>query len=400
MEKDSVDILSDPRQSDVIEGMANKGCYMPNKYFSESWEQATARFLASVPRFARLHWVSSPETKFDIPYVVIGNGPHKIVVNSGIHGLEGYFGSAAQIQFLREFAMLLRDNAICHEYTFVLIHAINGWGMENRMREVLDKHGGLVDLNRNFGVDFSNPRALPQNPLYEKSHGLLLAKPDPVKKLAALTRFRKLHLKDGAWDAISYGQYVHPDGLFYGGRAATTENKMTLKIYDHIMADKACALTSIGLHTGLGRFIESRKTATSKLLVSHPENDWHSQHFKNIFGGRVAVETDERAANGPVLLGDLVDCLERRYSHLNIPVATADLEIGTGQFPIKSPIYKRMDMGDARYDLAHYGKINPKTRQNLTESWYPSSPVWRRAALENSAVFWRALVDYVNGKGH
>ena len=91
--------------------------------------------------------------------------------------------------------------------------------------------------------------------------------------------------------------------------------------------------------------------------------------------------SDERAANGPVLLGDLVDCLEVRYAAPEIPVYAADFEVGTGEFPIMSPIYKRMDMGDARYDLLNRGQINPQTWKNLTESWYPSDSRWRDAAM-------------------
>ena len=98
------------------------------------------------------------------------------------------------------------------------------------------------------------------------------------------------------------------------------------------------------------------------------------------------IVSDESTVNGPTLLGDLVDCLEVRYSSDNLPVYTADFEIGTGEFPIMSPIYKRMDMGDARYDLINHGKINPQTWVNLTESWYPSDIRWRDAALERARI--------------
>ena len=112
----------------------------------------------------------------------------------------------------------------------------------------------------------------------------------------------------------------------------------------------------------------------------------------------VKIVSDELAINGPTLLGDLVDCLEARYATAQLPVYTADFEIGTGEFPIMSPIYKRMDMGDARYDLINYGKINPQTWDNLTESWYPSDVRWRVGALERTHILFKEMFDELTKK--
>ena len=360
------------------------------KYYSENWYQATEKFYKTADKYGTLRWCVADNHDFDIPYVLIGDGPNKIVINSGIHGIEGYFGSAAQNMFLDKFAKHLKSDVL-QKYTIVLVHVINGWGMQNRMREVFDvKRGGLVDLNRNFGVDFGRSYALPQNPKYDLAHDVLLSKPDAVGKKNAIKDFYYQHKADGVWDAISHGQYKHPYGLFYGGAAPMTENKMTMRIYDDVMCG-AQSLTSIGLHTGLGRFDRKRGCVSAQLLVSHPANHENTQCFKKMLT-ETAVVSDECAKNGPVLLGDLVDCLEARYGSLEIPVYTADFEIGTGEFPIMSPIYKRMDMGDARYDLLNHGRINYQTWQNLTESWYPSDLGWRNAALERAFILFTELM--------
>lgn len=369
---------------------------MRRSYFSENWFQATEQFMQRAGQFGDLRWCVADGHDFDIPYVLIGNGPNKVVINSGIHGIEGYFGSAAQNMFLDKIAGTLSPDLL-RRYTFVLVHVINGWGMQNRMREVVDKkRGGLVDLNRNFGVDFSRPNALPQNPKYALAHDLLLSPPDAVKKKQAIKDFRQKHLYDGAWDAISYGQYTHPYGLFYGGAAPMTENKMTMHIYDDVMRDGE-SLTSIGLHTGLGRFDRRRGRVSRQLLVSHPAKHKNTEYFSDLLVATTVVP-DERAKNGPVLLGDLVDCLEARYATPEIPVYTADFEIGTGEFPIMSPIYKRMDMGDARYDLLNYGQINSETWNNLTESWYPSDMRWRNGALDGAWILFTELIHSLKQK--
>jgi len=363
-------------------------------YYSENWNQATEKFYKQSAKFAPVQWCVAQNHDYDIPYVMIGDGPHKIVINSGIHGIEGYFGSGAQNLFLDKIAPHLSGDVL-KKFCIVLIHAINGWGMDNRMREVRDKNGGLVDLNRNFGIDFSRPDALPANSKYALAHDLLVSRPDAVAKKNAIKQFRNAHLHDGAWDAISHGQYEYPYGLFYGGAAPAIENRMTTHIYDRIMTPDAQSLTSIGLHTGLGRFDRRRGRVSAQLLVSHPAAHENTRYFQNIFWA-TAVIPDEKAVSGPTLRGDLVDYLEMRYGPRNIPVYTADFEIGTGEFPIMSPIFKRMDMGDARYDLLHYGHINDTTRRNLTESWYPSDIRWRDAALERAYILFKELAHKLN----
>ena len=370
---------------------------MRDKYYSENWYEATEKFYKNASKIGDVHWCVSDKTKYDVPYVLIGNGPRKVVINSGVHGIEGYFGSAAQNMFLTEYVPLFNDTVL-ENYTVALIHVINGWGMQNRMREVRDfEHdGALVDLNRNFGIDFSRPDELPKNPKYDIAHDLLLSTPDEIIKKKKIKKFRNEHLHDGVWAAISHGQYKHPYGLFYGGCVPMTENKMTMNIYDNIMAPDAESLTSIGLHTGLGRFWRKAGRVTGQMLVSHPMAHKNTQFFSSLLWAPradIPVVSDEKAISKPTLLGDLVDCLENRYKNRNIPIRTADFEIGTGEFPVMSPVNKRMDMGDARYDLLHYGKINPTTWEHLTESWYPSDSGWRRNALWKAREVFSALID-------
>jgi len=372
-----------------------------DSYYSESWYEATEKFRNNAERFGdELQWCvhsgSVFSTRYDIPYVLIGNGPHKVVINSGVHGIEGFFGSAAQNMFLADFVPNFVNDYIRDNYTIALIHVINGWGMQNRMREVRDfaHDGALVDLNRNFGVDFSQPDKLPQNPKYDIAHDLLLSTPDEYKKKIEIKKFRAKHLHDGVWAAISNGQYKHPYGLFYGGCAPMAENEMTLSIYDKIMTPDAKSLTSIGLHTGLGRFWRKVGRVTGQMLVSHPMVHKNTQFFYSLLDGTdIPVAPDENAINGPTILGDLVDCLENRYANRNIPIRTADFEIGTGEFPKMSPIFKRMDMGDARYDLLHYNRINPITLEHLTESWYPSDMGWRHDALVKTRAVYASLIN-------
>ena len=81
-----------------------------------------------------------------------------LVLISGTHGVEGYCGSGAQIDWLRreEFKLLPADTGV------LIIHAINPYGFAWTRRVNEDN----VDVNRNW-VDFSAPP--PANPGYVNS---------------------------------------------------------------------------------------------------------------------------------------------------------------------------------------------------------------------------------------
>jgi len=88
---------------------------------------------------------------------VVLDGPadasRMLVVISGVHGVEGFCGSAIQTGVLRLGPPAHPDTAVLH------IHAINPYGFSHLRRATQEN----VDLNRNF-VDFAKP--LPANAGY------------------------------------------------------------------------------------------------------------------------------------------------------------------------------------------------------------------------------------------
>jgi hypothetical protein len=114
-----------------------------------------------------------------------------------------------------------------------------------------------------------------------------------------------------------------------------------------------------------------------------------------MFFGYVPVIPRGAAVRTPNIIGNLAPWLEKKYRRRKIPVLSANFEVGTNEWPILSSLLKRMNMGDARYDLKHSGKIAKKTRDALAEAWYPSDAGWRAAALKNAEVMFRQLVRYL-----
>ncbi len=253
-----------------------------------------------------------------------------LLVISGTHGVEGYFGSAAQTAFLR------RRVAVPDETKVVLLHALDPYGFSWNRRG--DENN--VDVNRNF-VDHACP---PDNPVYESLAGTIALDEDVGER--ELAAYAAAHGGAAAVQAaLSRGQYRHPDGLFYGGGAPSWSQAM---LFD-VLAEELRGVESLivlDLHTGLGAFGESAILA---------EDSPQSAAFRRIRSIWPAVEPSGAAALRP--FGQIGPALAARLPE----VTFATLEIGTLP-PLE--IFRAL-----------------RRKDGLGAAFCPDSPVWRKKAL-------------------
>jgi hypothetical protein len=170
-----------------------------------------------------------------------------LLVISGTHGVEGFAGSACQVAWLEAGGA---ERAAVAGVTVVLVHALNPYGFAWIRRVDEDN----VDLNRN-GVDFDAP--LPENPGYEElADALVPERWDEETQDVTTERildFAGRHGFPALQAAVSGGQYRHPMGLFYGGRAPSWSHGVLREIVARHLAG-AARVAVIDLHTGLGPF--------------------------------------------------------------------------------------------------------------------------------------------------
>ena len=126
-------------------------------YFYETYDENREQFRKTAAllktRFldveiSRLIVPSKMDTdlSIDTVYIPAQNKTNKLIImTSGVHGIEGFAGSAIQRYFMNEVldAELLQNTGV------LLIHAINPYGFKFGRRVSENK----VDLNRNFDVD-------------------------------------------------------------------------------------------------------------------------------------------------------------------------------------------------------------------------------------------------------
>ncbi len=169
-----------------------------------------------------------------------------LAVVSGTHGVEGYYGYTCQTEWLHELA----GRALPPGVAVLMVHLINPWGTAWVRRVTEDN----VDLNRNY-VDFG--AALPVNHGYEAIHDIYTCRDfDGPERRRADERL-DAHLRSLGWPGylalLEAGQYVHADGLFYGGQQPTWSNRTLREIVAQCLRPAQIAI-AFDLHTGAGPF--------------------------------------------------------------------------------------------------------------------------------------------------
>ncbi len=223
----------------------------PEFFFTETYAQARKSFLeAAEAAGGRVgHYLNPRATGPDGIHLFLDTalfGPREastVLVNiCGTHGAEGYGGSAAQCAWM----MNGGPRALPGEVAVLMIHALNPFGFAWGLRGTENN----IDLNRNFLDHSQSP---PENPLYERLHRLLSPRRIDEGAIRELlregTRFIAEHGRWALEDAISRGQYSHPDGYHYGGRAPEWSNL----VLTHLLEEELAHASRVGLidwHSG------------------------------------------------------------------------------------------------------------------------------------------------------
>jgi len=175
----------------------------------------------------------------DVATKGVGN---QLILTSGIHGVEGYAGSACQLDCMQQLPF--------EGIRVVLIHGINPYGFSHKSRT--NECG--VDLNRNCGPEF--PRG--HNAEYGDIHARLTeiihspSLPDLAETREKLAILEQEIGTTPFATAVAGGQYRYPDGLFYGGQAPQVSLGLLNRIISEHCSTSSKKTLTIDIHTGLG----------------------------------------------------------------------------------------------------------------------------------------------------
>ena len=224
-----------------------------DRYFSSSYAQARTRFLAAAAPLAAqvqsyaIEPAGSQGEPLATDVALIGDAGAQrlLIVTSATHGVEGFCGSGCQLALLDDAPMLERARQA--GVALLLVHAVNPYGFSWIARTDADN----VDLNRN--AQPFDGRPLPVNAGYGEIHDLLLPPEWPPTEAngEAIARHIEAHGLAATTQAVSRGQYTHPDGLFYGG-ARHSPSLLHLRDILRTHASRHAHIGWIDVHTGLG----------------------------------------------------------------------------------------------------------------------------------------------------
>jgi hypothetical protein len=351
------------------------------QYFSANYLEARQKFLdASRAAGADLEHIRNPHTGpqgeplfTDVALIGPRDANTFLVLSSATHGVEGFTGSAIQTGLLQEgFGELPPDTGL------LFIHAINPYGFAHLRRFNEDN----VDLNRNF-VDHSKP--YPANPGYEAlADAISPASLSMWANARSTMKFFWYGLtngRDALKQAISGGQYNHPQGLFYGGRQEAWSNKTIRAMADKYLGS-AKRVVLVDFHTGLGPY------GHGEVIMNESEQSPAYGRAVTWWGDRV-----RSSVSGDSVSIHLETTLKLGFSSMlpDTEITAVSLEFGTVE-PKRVFFALR-----AENWLHHHGSPDlpraKEIKEDLLRVFYPEQDDWRIQVWEQGKTVTRQVLQ-------
>jgi len=290
-----------------------------------------------------------------------------LVLVSGTHGVEGFCGSGAQVDWLR------RDEAkrLPKNCAAMLVHAINPHGFA-WLRRVTPEN---IDLNRNW-VDFSQP--LPGRPDYDEIAASLCPPrwddETRAQSMLALQGFIARRGFPAFVEAVSGGQYQHADGLFFGGTEPSFARRNLQSIFSDFLG-RAHRIALIDYHSGLGAL------GVGELMTTASTDSEEYQRARSWYGTSVTPVGTRESASAAVG-GDWVGAAPKLLPHAKVTAVA--IEFGTVA-PLQVLEALRADNWLHKHADATQSWPGP-IKNAMRDAFYVDTDTWRGMILGQSLL--------------
>lgn len=337
----------------------------PESYFPQDYRGARKAFINAceargVDVIARVHPTAKGPDGKPLFLDVCAMGPRDaqkaLLLISGTHGVEGYFGSGVLTGLLRS------GIQPPEEARLVMIHALNPFGFAWNRR--VDENN--VDINRNF-ADHQSP---PANPGYDE-----LAEAIALRDVSAagfaradavLADYARRHGRAAWQQAVSAGQYRHPDGLFYGGDKPCWSAQALRAVLQEDLS-RAKKIIAMDFHTGLG------ESGAGEMIVEATPGSAGYARARAIWGDMAASVSTGESLSAP-LTGTVDHGVERMLPRTELTFAT--LEVGTVAL---EPMVRALRLANWQDHFAADDSRAAEISRIMRDTFYTDSPAWKRA---------------------
>jgi hypothetical protein len=370
-------------------------------FYHENYNDCRAAFLSEAEK-VKTEFDSVQTGKFAVPgkadqdlsldwcYVPAQKEKNKLlIINAGLHGIEGYTGSAIQAMFMEK----ILKQELPDDMGVLFLHALNPYGFKYHRKATENN----VDLNRNCvrGETMFN---IENNGYTELTDFLQPAKPvnvnSPANRLFHFTAIWKIIRKSMPVlrQAALQGQYDHEGGIYYGGQKYEPQIE-ALQPFLTGMISQYKMLLNVDLHTGYG------ERAKMHLFIDKPEDKAVEDAVLKIFDGQQidwGGTKDFYTVKGEYVVwaNSLVP---------NVLCVPMVFEFGTLNSQTTFGSLKSIQVMILENEGAHYGYKNEasekKAKKLFDELYFPESPAWRSKVMDDSyATLSKMVTSYESFK--
>ena len=386
-------VLMAARQPDVADS------YAYSEYFVDTYEQVRANLKNRVAKLQKAGVTvevseyaidESDDLYVDNIYLpAVEENTNLIILTTGVHGMEGYIGSAMLDVFFEDvYPTLNRDN------TGVLVVAnVNPYGMKYRRRY----NENNVDLNRNFILDWdsfdrSSNKDYPEVVDFLQPEGKIgNALWHEVGFYASLAKEAITKGADKVSDALLTGQYEYPNGVYYGGNGDEKSTAYLKGVFEGCLDGAYENLVHIDIHSGYG-------PRYNMVIFNSVYETMTEVETKQAFGYDYVISHDSESFYATT--GDTTDYFYRlaESKESDVDLFSTCFEFGTiGDGFLDSILSLKYTVDENRQ---HWyptdNSISAEVvKENYNELFYPTETEWREKTTQD---FKAATIGVLNAK--
>lgn len=343
---------------------------MGQNFFSRTYADARRRFMdAATKAGAELTSykidAESDEQLFIDVAVLSGNQDSAIVVSSGVHGVEGFFGSAVQLARLDN----VNARTSGRDVRWVFIHGVNPFGFSKLRR--FNEHN--VDLNRNFLASNDDYAGVPFG--YAGLNRFLNPESAPSRfepfKLKAIWNIWRMGLP-ALKEAVAGGQYEYPRGLFFGGKEACQSTRIVQQNFESWIGSSE-NIVHIDFHSGLGEFGKYRL-----LLIEPPDSEYYSW-YADVFGPECIEALTQPEGIAYTASGVLGEWIQTKLSGRNYRFVAAEF----GTYDVIRVLGAIRAENRAHFHSSSSSSDYQQAKAELLECFCPKDATWRDQVIES-----------------